>query len=227
MKQPIADAQRATKRIELGGANPLLQVPSRVGWSNADIHRCGLADAERINAAIVAAVSGMREDDFERRTHFIGGRFENLYLERTRIPAMTVLDQALACAGLILGRTPGTLRCGFWLNLTGPGQGTSEHTHDEHDELLSGVYYVAVPPDSGDLILYDGPSTIRIEPRPGPSSFSRRTSRMPSRPIGARRRACRSASTSARAENRPARAASPEHGNGACLTWRRSSAGAP
>jgi ectoine hydroxylase-related dioxygenase (phytanoyl-CoA dioxygenase family) len=26
---------------------------------------------------------------------------------------------------------------------------------------------VTVPPDSGDLILYDGPSTIRIEPRPG------------------------------------------------------------
>ncbi len=24
-----------------------------------------------------------------------------------------------------------------------------------------------MPPDSGDLILYDGPSTIRIEPRPG------------------------------------------------------------
>jgi hypothetical protein len=172
MKQPIADAQRATKRIELGGCEPAPAVPSRVGWSNADIHRCGLTDAERINTAIVAAVNGMREDDFERRTHFIGGRFENLYIERTRIPAvMTVLDQALACAALILGRAPRTLRCGFWLNLTGPGQGTSEHTHDEHDELLSGVYYVAVPPDSGDLILYDGPSTIHIEPCAGTFLF--------------------------------------------------------
>ncbi|SDW77148.1 hypothetical protein [Thiocapsa roseopersicina] len=172
MKKPIADAQGTTKRIALCGSESAPARPSRVGWSNADIHRCGLADAERINTAIAAAVSGMREDDFERRTHFIGGRFENLYIERTRIPAvLPVLDQALACAGLVLGRAPGTLRCGFWLNLTGPGQSTSEHTHDEHDEMLSGVYYVAIPPDSGDLILYDGPSTIHIEPCAGTFIF--------------------------------------------------------
>ncbi|MFB1489700.1 MULTISPECIES: hypothetical protein [unclassified Thiocapsa] len=172
MTQPIADAQGAAKRIALGGSEAAPAVPSRVGWSNAEIHRCGLADAEGVNASIVSAVNGMREGDFERRSHFIGGRFENLYLERTRIPAiLPVLDQALACAGLILGRAPGTLRCGFWLNLTGPGQSTSEHTHDEHDELLSGVYYVAVPPDSGDLILYDGPSRIHIEPYAGTFLF--------------------------------------------------------
>ncbi|EGV16368.1 2OG-Fe(II) oxygenase family protein [Thiocapsa marina] len=172
MKQPIADAQEAMRRIALGGSESAAGVPSRVGWSSADIHRCGLEDAERINTAIATAVSGMQEDDFERRTHFVGGRFENLYLERTRIPALApVLDQAIACAAFILGRLPGRLRCGFWLNLTGPGQGTSKHTHDEHDELLSGVYYVDIPPDSGDLILYDGPSTIRIEPQPGSFIF--------------------------------------------------------
>ncbi|QVL51007.1 MAG: hypothetical protein KFB96_11725 [Thiocapsa sp.] len=172
MKQPIAEAHKTTKRIALGGSEAAPAVPSRVGWSNGEIHRCGLPDAERINTAITVAVNGMRDDDFERRTHFIGGRFENLYLDRTRIPAiLPVLDQALACAALILGRPPGTLRCGFWLNLAGPGQSTSEHTHDEHDELLSGAYYVAVPPDSGDLILYDGPSRIHIEPCAGTFLF--------------------------------------------------------
>lgn len=172
MKQPIAEAHKTTKRIALGGSETAPAVPSRVGWSNAEIHRCGLPDAERINTAITVAVNGMREDEFERRTHFIGGRFENLYLERTRIPAIAaVLEQALACAALILGRPSGTLRCGFWLNLTGPGQRTSTHTHDEHDELLSCVYYVAIPPDSGDLILYDGPSTIHIEPCAGTFLF--------------------------------------------------------
>ena len=171
MKQP-SDSQRATNRIALGVDGSAPAVPSRVGWSNAEIHRCGLGDAEGVNTAIVAAVNGMREDDFERRTHFIGGRFENLYIERTRIPAIgPILDQAVACSSLILGRAPGTLRCGFWLNLTGPGQSTSKHTHDEHDELLSGVYYVATPPDSGDLILYDGPSTIHIEPCAGTFIF--------------------------------------------------------
>ena len=172
MKQPIADAQGITERIARGGSESVTTGPSQVGWSCAEIHRCGLHDAERLNTAIAAAVSEMREDDFERRTHFIGGRFENLYLDRARIPAvLPVLDQALACAGLILARAPETLRCGFWLNLMEPGQNTSKHTHDEHDELLSGVYYVAIPPNSGDLILYDGPSTIRIKPRAGTFIF--------------------------------------------------------
>jgi hypothetical protein len=99
-----------------------------------------LADADRMNADIADAVSRIRGEDFDRRTHFVGGRFENLYLRRTRIPAVSaVLDQALVCAGIILERPTKTLRCGFWLNLKGPGQSTSEHTHDESDELLSAV----------------------------------------------------------------------------------------
>jgi hypothetical protein len=172
MKKPIADPEAAASADGLYRVNPTGSAPTKVGWSSADLYRCGLPDAERINAAIAAAVNGFGEEDFDRRTHFVGGRFENLYLDRARIPAVIpILDQALACAALILERPSKTLRCGFWLNLTGPGQGTSEHTHDEDDELLSGVYYVSVPPDSGDLILYDGPSTIRIEPRTGTFLF--------------------------------------------------------
>ncbi|CRI65756.1 conserved hypothetical protein [Thiocapsa sp. KS1] len=176
MTHSIADPE-STANIGTGSDNgpaglTSAAAPTRVGWSNADLYRCGLPDAERINDAIAASVNSLEEKDFDRRTHFVGGRFENLYLERSRIPGIAaVLDQALACAGLILERPSKTLRCGFWLNLTGPGQSTSEHTHDESDELLSAVYYVTVPPDSGDLILYDGPSTIRIEPRPGTFLF--------------------------------------------------------
>lgn len=171
MKGSIADPESTANAGALPGseAAPTL---TKVGWCNADVYRCGLPDAERINAAIAAAVSGLEVEDFDRRTHFVGGRFENLYLERSRLPAVAaVLDQALACAGRILERPTKTLRCGFWLNLTGPGQSTSAHTHDESDELLSAVYYVAVPSGSGDLILYDGPSTIRIEPRSGTFLF--------------------------------------------------------
>jgi hypothetical protein len=177
MKHPIAgpdDRHDASERAE--GMRPRRWLgepaPIKAGWCNASLYRCGLPDAERINDAIDAAVRGLGDGDFARRSHFVGGRFENLYLERTRIPAiLPVLDQAVACAGLILERPSTTLKCGFWLNLTGPGQSTSEHTHDENDELLSAVYYVRVPAGSGDLLLFDGPSTIRIEPRAGTFVF--------------------------------------------------------
>jgi uncharacterized RmlC-like cupin family protein len=59
------------------------------------------------------------------------------------------------------------LRSGFWLNVQGPGHATGAHTHDENDELLSGVYYVSVPAQSGELILLDGYREIRVAPAPG------------------------------------------------------------
>jgi len=128
--------------------------------------------AERVNRTIEAAFDLLADTDFDRRSHFFGGRFENLYLERDRMPALLpLLDQALACAASILERPAGGLRCGFWFNRMEPGQSTSEHTHDEHDELLSAVYYVSVSDESGDLVLYDDPATVRIAPEAGTFLF--------------------------------------------------------
>lgn len=143
--------------------------PSAVGhWESAPIRRCVLADTERVNAEILAAFRALGPEAFDRRSHLIGGRYENLYLDRSRIPALEpVLGQALGCAASILGRPAEELRCGFWFNAMEPGQSTSEHTHDENDELLSAVYYVEAPEDSGDLILYDGPLEIRAAPEAG------------------------------------------------------------
>lgn len=141
-------------------------------WKNARIHQCVLPDAAEINQRILEAFDALPEEGFDRRSHFFGGRYENLYLARERMPALeAVLDYALACAGRILARPPDTLRCGFWFNAMGPDQLTTEHTHDENDELLSAVYYVTVPESSGDLILYNGPLTIRVEPEPGTLLF--------------------------------------------------------
>jgi hypothetical protein len=47
------------------------------------------------------------------------------------------------------------------------GHRTSLHHHDENDELLSGVYYIRVPENSGDLILHDAGKKIRIQPQEG------------------------------------------------------------
>lgn len=143
-----------------------LPAPPRL-WSSTPVHGTRLRDAERINTALAAAFQSLGEGDFTRRTHYFGGRYENLYLERGRIPEIArVLDTAEQCAREILGWDR-PLRCGFWLNAQGPGQSTTPHNHDENDELLSGVYYVQVPPDSGDLLLLDGWLNVRVTPAPG------------------------------------------------------------
>jgi hypothetical protein len=137
-------------------------------WESAPIRRCRVPEAQRLNRQILAVFRDLGPEDFDRRSHLIGGRYENLYIDRARMPSLgPLLDQALTCAGLILGRSPASLRCGFWFNAMGPGESTSEHTHDENDELLSAVYYVEAPEGSGDLVLYDGPLTIRVTPEAG------------------------------------------------------------
>jgi len=137
-------------------------------WTNARLHASRLPEAAAVNRAILDVFAGLGEKDFSRRTHFFGGRFENLYLEPDRIPALAVvLRHAENCAGKILKYGPASLRSGFWLSAQGPGQSTSEHTHDELDELLSGVYYVKAPPRSGDLVLRDGCFRVRATPEAG------------------------------------------------------------
>jgi len=149
-------------------------------WTAPAVQGSTMPDAERINRRILTAFTTLTDEDFSRRTHFFGGRFENLYLDRNRIPELqTVLDRAEACAQQILGRGTRPLRCGFWLNAQGPGQSTSEHTHEEIDELLSGVYYLQTPEGSGDIVLREGRLTIRVTPQAGmflffPPSLSHR-----------------------------------------------------
>ena len=69
----------------------------------------------------------------------------------------------------ILATDAALLKVGFWFNEMDRGDITTAHTHDEDDELLSGVYYINVPDYSGDLILGDVAKTnaIRIAPEAG------------------------------------------------------------
>lgn len=141
-------------------------------WTSNPLHGSRLPECEPINALILTTFRGLQETDFARRTHFFGGRFENLYLDRERLPAVAgVLAHAESCARAILGSGRQPLRMGFWFNAQGPGQDTSLHTHDEDDELLSGVYYVNVPEHSGRLVLLDGQLTVKLMPQPGQFLF--------------------------------------------------------
>lgn len=122
--------------------------------------------AERINPALITQFHKARDADDSRQTHHFHGRFENTYVQRSRVPALqAVLDTAHSHAGNLLGHTD--LKSGFWFNEMGPGHRTSLHSHEESDELLSAVYYIAVPADSGDLILHGDEGIVRIQPRPG------------------------------------------------------------
>ena len=102
---------------------------------------------------VIAGYRDQREAPDTRKTHLFGGRYENIYIARERIPALApVLDTATAAAATIVSTTA-PLRVGFWFNEMQPGHETTLHTHDDDDELLSGVFYLTVPDGSGDLLL--------------------------------------------------------------------------
>jgi hypothetical protein len=135
--------------------------------SNAQIHIGYMPNSDALNRQIIDAYLTLREQDFSRRTHFFGGRYENLYVERELIPAIArVLEQAESYAQHLLQYTE-KLRSGFWINDMGPGESTTEHDHDEGDELLSAVYYLQAPNDSGDLVIADKHSRTLLTPQAG------------------------------------------------------------
>lgn len=135
--------------------------------TNSRLHIGFMPDSEILNRQIIEGYLQLREQDFLRRSHFFGGRYENLYFERERIPAIArVLEQAESYAQNLLQQT-NSLRSGFWINDMGPGESTTEHDHDEDDEMLSAVYYVQVPQDSGDLVIVDRYSRTLLTPQAG------------------------------------------------------------
>lgn len=125
-------------------------------------------DCEALNATLRARVEQLTPGEIVRRHHYLGGRYENLHVTLESIPELRViLDLATAQAAHILKRPKKDLRLGWWLNVMQPGHVTFPHTHDAGDELLSGVYYIDVPTDSGRLVLSQGAQRLEIEPRAG------------------------------------------------------------
>ncbi|MDX2457462.1 MAG: putative 2OG-Fe(II) oxygenase [Gammaproteobacteria bacterium] len=103
-----------------------------------------------------------------RQSHHFAGRFENIYIEEADIPDIArVLDVVKQQAGQLLGIPVDKLKAGFWFNAMEAGHRTTLHHHDENDELLSAVYYIRVPGNSGDLILHDAGKQVSIQPQAG------------------------------------------------------------
>jgi len=126
-----------------------------------------LPDSGELNKAIKQQFEQQAGDDDTVRTHFFAGRYENIYLGLDKVPAMqTVMQQAKHFASEILGSNE-ILQAGYWFNLMAPGDTTTLHTHDDDDERLSGVYYIDVPEDSGDLVLHAGSNKVHVTPVAG------------------------------------------------------------
>ena len=124
-----------------------------------------------VNIEIIQQFNQYRESDELRRTHFFAGRYENIYIDIDKVPAMRkVMDQAHRYAQQIL-KTDQELKRGFWFNLMLPEQVTQPHTHDDDDECLSAVYYIDTPRNSGDLLLKTKSEVIRIQPQAGKLVF--------------------------------------------------------
>lgn len=121
-----------------------------------------------VNQTVLEQFELLTDDDFIIKTHLFNGRYENLYLSEDKIPALSVIvNAALDNAEKILNIKKEKLATGFWMNAMGPGDVTTLHTHDDDDELLSCVYYIKVPEDSGDLVIIDNKVRVVVKPEEG------------------------------------------------------------
>lgn len=125
------------------------------------------------NANLQCHYLALNDKPETQKTHFFEGRFENIYIEIDRVPGLQILMQeTLGFASSNLVSELSSLKTGFWFNEMHQGHRTTAHTHDE-DDLLSAVYYINVPNNSGDLILCDAEldDVTRITPDAGEYIF--------------------------------------------------------
>jgi len=138
---------------------------------NKQVYIRELAGSAEINAAIIEQFNRHRESEAVRRSHLFAGRYENLYLDISMVPAMQlVADQAKQFVQQILASNA-ELKFGFWFNLMQPGHVTQPHTHDDSDECLSGVYYIDTPENCGDLLVTTEDGVVRVSPKAGQFVF--------------------------------------------------------
>ena len=102
------------------------------------------------------------------QTHYFHGRYENIYINRNSHPELkSLVSEAHRIASELLNINPAELSIGFWFNYMPPGHVTTLHTHNDIDELLSGVIYITVPEYSGNLVLKTQDEDIALKPVQG------------------------------------------------------------
>jgi len=123
---------------------------------------------DEINQSIYDYFLTISNEDFKQKSHYFHGRYENLYVDEHKIPGLElVLKHIKAFVAELLQLEAEKLKFGYWLNAMNPGHLTTRHNHDDNDELISGVYYLHVAKDSGDLRLFTENMVVEISPQEG------------------------------------------------------------
>lgn len=117
-----------------------------------------------LNQDLIDSFLEHQHDEDVKRTHLFNGRYENIYLSPAQIPRLEeLISEACTHASRILGVN--NLQAGYWFNHMPPGALTTVHSHDDDDELLSAVYYIRVPENSGNLVIHNDNQQHVITPR--------------------------------------------------------------
>ena len=132
------------------------------------VHIVDFIEGRDLNRPLAEAILALPPNGFEKCSHFFHGRYENIYVAADKLPGLpAVLDAALGQSAEILKQTISSLKFGFWLNIMHKGDVTTLHSHDDDDELLSAVYYIQAPAESGRFRLHGGDEIKEIEPVAG------------------------------------------------------------
>jgi 2OG-Fe(II) oxygenase superfamily len=132
------------------------------------LHTTLLCHFQTLNRQLLEGLTRHIDDETTRKTHLFFGRYENIYISRDQIPQIDdILGSVIEAAAKILKRPSNELKAGLWFNVMNPGDKTTLHKHDDDDELLSAVYYVKVPDNSGTLVIGKEPAFTRLTPQEG------------------------------------------------------------
>ncbi len=132
------------------------------------LHTTILHHFEELNEQLLLGLKRHIDDEATRKTHLFFGRYENIYISADQIPQINdILNFVIEVATQILKRPADELKAGLWFNVMNPGDKTTLHRHDDDDELLSAVYYIKVPDNSGKLILGKEPAFTKLTPQEG------------------------------------------------------------
>jgi len=146
----------------------------RVREDPFDLWTFDIRDYEALNESILSELSASKSEwSF---SHRINGRCENVYAPIRLVPAVRrILSCVHATGTRILGQRTVVPHEGsglpfnaYWFNIATPGESTGRHRHTS-DAVLSGVYYLQVPGDSGAIVFSNPDDDTKIEwpPRAG------------------------------------------------------------
>ncbi len=123
------------------------------------IYHSRLANSGALNEEIIRQFSACYGAGQFDGSHWFGGHYENIYIEESCIPAVTVvLEHAVKYVHDLFGVDTKIGR-NFWFNLAKTGQATGEHDHVPNGmniNYCSGVYYLKTPVGCGSIVFEGG-----------------------------------------------------------------------